>query len=84
VLEAMQMGVPVITSNVASLPEVAGDAALLVDPLDVGEIAQAMDRLAADDALHAELVRKGGERVQRFSPEHYLQRLEEGYRRALG
>ena len=84
VLEAMQMGVPAITSNVASLPEVAGDAALLVDPRDAGEIAQAMDRLAADDALHAELVRRGQHRVRLFSPERYLQRLEEGYRQALG
>ena len=84
VLEAMQMGVPVITSNVASLPEVAGDAALLVNPHDAAEIARAMDRLAGDDALHAELVRKGSERVQCFSSERYLQRLEAGYRQALG
>jgi glycosyltransferase involved in cell wall biosynthesis len=84
VLEAMLMGVPVITANSSSLPEVAGDAALLVDPCDVGQIADAMDRLAGDDALRASLVRKGAEQVQRFSPERYLQRLEEGYRRALG
>ena len=84
VLEAMLMGVPVITSNSSSLPEVAGDAALLVDPCDVGQIADAMDRLAGDDALRASLVHRGTEQVQRFSPEQYLRRLEEGYRRALG
>jgi hypothetical protein len=43
-----------------------------------------MDRLAGDEALHAELVRKGSERVQCFSSERYLQRLEAGYRQALG
>ena len=84
VLEAMQMGVPVITSNVASLPEVAGDAALLVDPRDAGQIAAAMDRLAGDDALHADLVRRGHQQAQHFSPDRYLRRLQEGYRRALG
>ena len=84
VLEAMAMGVPVITSNTTSLPEVAGDAALLVDPRDAGEIARAMERLAGDDRLCAELVRKGYERARLFTPERYLQRLEQGYRQALG
>jgi glycosyltransferase involved in cell wall biosynthesis len=83
VLEAMQMGVPVITSDTTALAEVAGDAALQVDPLDPNAIAQAMERLAADDALCAALVRKGHERAQHFSPERYLQRLEQGYRLAL-
>jgi glycosyltransferase involved in cell wall biosynthesis len=84
VLEAMLMGVPVITSNTTSLPEVAGDAALMVDPRDAGQIADAMDRLAGDDALCAGLVRKGQLQVQKFKPELYGQRLESGYRRALG
>ncbi len=83
VLEAMAMGVPVITSNTTSLPEVAGDAALLVDPRDPRQISDAMDRLAGDDALCDELVRKGAARVENFSPELYLRRLEDGYRRAL-
>jgi glycosyltransferase involved in cell wall biosynthesis len=84
VLEAMLMGVPVITSNTTSLPEVAGDAALMVDPADAGQIADAMDRLAGDDALCATLVQKGHVQVQKFRPELYLQRLESGYRQALG
>ena len=67
VLEAGACGVPVITSNTSSLPEVAGDAALLVDPHDVDAIAAAMERLLADDALRAELIRRGHENVKRFS-----------------
>ncbi len=67
VLEAGACGVPVITSNTSSLPEVAGDAALLVDPHDVDAIAEAMLRLVEDDALRAELARRGQENVKRFS-----------------
>jgi glycosyltransferase involved in cell wall biosynthesis len=67
VLEAGACGVPVITSNTSSLPEVAGDAALLVDPHDVDAIAEAMYRLVTDDALRAELARRGLENVKRFS-----------------
>ena len=67
VLEAQSQGVPVLTSNRSSLPEVAGDAALLVDPEDVDEIAQAMLRLSRDEELRAELVAKGHENVKRFS-----------------
>lgn len=67
VLEAGAYGVPVITSNTSSLPEVAGDAALLVDPHDVDAIAAAMYRLVTDDALAAELARRGQENVKRFS-----------------
>ena len=67
VLEAGACGVPVITSNTSSLPEVAGDAALLVDPHDVDAIADAMYRLVTDPELAAELRRRGHENVKRFS-----------------
>ena len=67
VLEAGACGVPVITSNTSSLPEVAGDAALLVDPHDVDAIAEAMTRLVTDAALRTELSRRGLANVQRFS-----------------
>ncbi len=67
VLEAGGCGVPVITSNTSSLPEVAGDAALLVDPHDVDAIADAMYRLVTDESLRAELARRGLENVKRFS-----------------
>ncbi|MGQ9491521.1 MAG: glycosyltransferase family 4 protein [Anaerolineae bacterium] len=67
VLEAGACGVPVITSNTSSLPEVAGDAAILVDPHDVDAIAEAMYRVLTDEALRAELARRGLENVKRFS-----------------
>ncbi len=67
VLEAGACGVPVITSTTSSLPEVAGDAALLVDPHDVDAIAAAMYRLVTDDALAAELAQRGRANVRRFS-----------------
>jgi glycosyltransferase involved in cell wall biosynthesis len=67
VLEAQAYGVPVMTANNSSLPEVAGDAALLVDPHDVDAIAAAMRRLATDAALRQELIRRGTVNVARFS-----------------
>jgi glycosyltransferase involved in cell wall biosynthesis len=56
-----------MTGKNSSLPEVAGDAALLVDPLDVDAIAEAMQRLVDDEDLREELVRRGYENVKRFS-----------------
>jgi glycosyltransferase involved in cell wall biosynthesis len=67
VLEAMACGTPVVCSNVSSLPEVAGDAALLVDPLDVKGMAEAMNRLLQDEGLRTELVERGYRQVRRFS-----------------
>jgi glycosyltransferase involved in cell wall biosynthesis len=67
VLEAQACGCPVITSTTSSLPEVAGDAALLVDPGDSDAIAAAMQRIAADSALRETLVEQGLANVHRFS-----------------
>lgn len=67
ILEAMSYGVPVVTSTRSSLPEVAGDAALLCDPDSVNEIKEAMFRILGDDSLRCELIRKGYENVKRFS-----------------
>ena len=67
VLEAMQYGVPVACSRAASLPEVAGEAALYFDPCSVEEMAAAMERLANCPDLRAELVRKGFGNLDRFS-----------------
>ncbi len=67
VLEAMACGTPVICSNVSSLPEVAGDAAILVNPHDTAELIQALQRLLFDDALRRDLVQKGLNQVRRFS-----------------
>jgi glycosyltransferase involved in cell wall biosynthesis len=66
-LEAMACGVPVLTSNCSSLPEVTGDAALLVDPLRVESIAVGLERLVADKNLREELSRKGLERAKAFT-----------------
>ncbi len=67
VLEAMACGTPVICSFVSSLPEVTGDAALLIDPRDVESLAEAMRRLLEDEELRADLVKHGFQQVNRFS-----------------
>jgi glycosyltransferase involved in cell wall biosynthesis len=67
VLEAQACGCPVITSTTSSLPEVAGDAALLVDPQDTVAIAAAIRRIAADSGLRTTLVERGLANVRRFS-----------------
>ena len=67
VLEAMAHGLPVVTSNISAMPEVAGDAALLVNPFDVDEIAFALQRLANDENLREELTARGRTRAQQFS-----------------
>jgi glycosyltransferase involved in cell wall biosynthesis len=67
VLEAMACGTPVICSNTSSLPEVAGDAALLVDPLDTAGLATAIRRVLTDGSLRTGLARRGLANIQRFS-----------------
>ncbi len=67
VLEAMACGVPVLTSNLSSIPEVAGDAALYVDPTAVEKITDGMIELVQDARLRRNLIEKGFERVKRFS-----------------
>jgi len=67
VLEAQACGCPVITSTTSSLPEVAGDAALLVDPANTAAIANAMQRIASDPALRETLIQRGFANVRRFS-----------------
>ena len=67
VLEAMAAGVPVLASNTSSLPEVCGDAALLVDPQDEEEVAAGMLRLIEDGALRTELIARGQTRASEFT-----------------
>jgi len=67
VLEAMACGTPVVCANTSSLPEVAGDAALLVDPQDTAALAAAIGQLLSGEALRASLAAKGLEQVQKFS-----------------
>jgi glycosyltransferase involved in cell wall biosynthesis len=66
-LEAMASGVPVMSSNRSSLPEIAGNAALYFDPDSVEEMSMAMERLITDQALRQQLVALGRERVKQFS-----------------
>jgi alpha-1,3-rhamnosyl/mannosyltransferase len=83
VLEAFASGVPVISSNLSSLPEVAGDAALLVDPLSVQELRKAMAQLVDDTELCAELRRRGTERARRMSWVHCAAQTRDVYRKVL-
>lgn len=80
VLEAMACGTPVVASNVSSVPEVAGDAALLVDPSDVDRLADALRGIVTNAELRHSLVERGFQQVQRFSwrrcAEEALQVLE--------
>ena len=66
ILEAMASDTPVITSDLTSMPEVAGDAALIVDPFSIEAIAAALDRIVLDEALRDDLVRRGRERLGTF------------------
>jgi len=66
-LEAMAHGTPVLTSNVSSLPEVLGQAALLVNPENVFDIARGIRQVLTDDTLRQELIQRGYEQVQRYS-----------------
>lgn len=82
-LEAMACGTPTVVSNVSSLPEVVGDAALLVNPDNWEEIAVALHRLITDDDLHAELRQKGLARAHHFSWTLTAQRTMEVYRQVV-
>jgi glycosyltransferase involved in cell wall biosynthesis len=66
-LEAMSLGIPVIASNRGALPELVGDAGLLVDPTDDGAIADAIDRVLSDDRLSETLQRRGFARARHFT-----------------
>jgi len=67
ILEAMACGTPVVTSTASSMPEVAGDAALLVSPTDVEALEAALDKALTDENLRADLIAKGYGRVREFS-----------------
>jgi glycosyltransferase involved in cell wall biosynthesis len=79
VLEAMTLGTPVVTSRESSLPEIAGDAALLVNPYDADDIARAITTIVNDADLRAELSRRGRSQAAKFSVERYRERVEALY-----
>lgn len=83
VAEAMACGTPVLTSNTTSLPEVAGDAAVLVDPLDIDALADGLRRLVFDEVLRSDLRRKGLERAQGYSWECTARETLDTYRKTL-
>ena len=74
-------GTPTVVSNVSSLPEVVGDAGLLIDPRHYEEMAIAIHRLVTDDVLHAELRAKGIQRAQTFSWEKAARKTLDVYRK---
>lgn len=84
ILEAFSCGVPVACSNVTSLPEVAGDAALMFDPHDVEQIAMAVARLWQDADLRSSLIARGAQRARAFSWQKTARLLRAHYRRILG
>jgi glycosyltransferase involved in cell wall biosynthesis len=78
-LEAMASGTPVVTSNVSSLPEVVGDAAVLIDPYDPAAIAAGVRQVLTDPGLRAALVARGLARARAFSWERSVRRIREIY-----
>ena len=83
ILEAMSHRIPVACSNVSSMPEVGGDAALYFDPSSEEQIGRAIERLVHDQALAQELGRRGYERCDRFSWDETARRTLATYRRAI-
>ncbi|MBU0703619.1 MAG: glycosyltransferase family 4 protein [Chloroflexi bacterium] len=84
VLEAMACGVPVVCSDVSSLPEVAGDAALLVDPLDANDLVEAMARALEEADLRQGMIAKGLAQAARFSWERAARQLVDTFDALLG
>jgi glycosyltransferase involved in cell wall biosynthesis len=83
-LEAMASGTPVVTSNVSSLPEVAGDAAVLVDPYESQAIAEGMFRVLTDERLRRDLRQRGLARARQFSWAESIRRVHDIYMQASG
>ncbi len=83
-LEAMACGVPVVTSNTSSLPEVVADAALLVDPYSVDELTMALRRVLEDDDLRSALIKRGLARTKRFTWERAASGLRRHYETLAG
>ena len=83
-LEAMAAGTPVVTSNRSALPEVAGDAALLVDPESTEELARALRDLTQDEELRSKLASLGRDRTRLFTWEKAVEQTWKVYRELLG
>lgn len=83
VLEAMACGVPVITSNISSMPEIAGDAAVLIDPYNRDQLTAALHRVLSQDSLRADLIARGRVQVAYFTWERAARQLRDVYERML-
>lgn len=83
ILEALQCNVPCIVSNTSSMPEVAGAAALLVDPTDVQDIADKMQLIYKDEALRSKLISEAKEQVKKFSWQNSADKLWESMMKAV-
>jgi glycosyltransferase involved in cell wall biosynthesis len=83
-LEAMASGTPVVTSNVSSLPEVAGNAAVLVNPYDPSAIAEGIYRVLTDESLRGDLRQRGLARARQFSWEDSVRRVRAVYQEVVG
>lgn len=83
ILEAMQAGIPVLTSDVSAMPEVAGDAALLVDPTDTEAIRDSMVTLVTDQELSRGLLARGRMRLAHFESRRNAERMLEQFRRTI-
>lgn len=83
VVEAFQLGIPVITSNVGALPEISGGAAVLINPLDIGELSRTLQKLLEDNVWRGELAARGRERATDFRWEKCAKLTFEVYERAL-
>lgn len=82
-LEAMSFGIPVLTSKISSLPEVAGDAGILVNPFDTDSIVAGLTRVLTNNALHSALSAKAKERAELFSWEKAASEVQEVFREAV-
>jgi glycosyltransferase involved in cell wall biosynthesis len=82
-LEAMKCGVPVITSTTSSMPEVCGDAALLVNPTSVNQITEAITKLSSDNNLRHSLIEKGSLQAQKFTWENTASLLWESCEKVM-
>jgi glycosyltransferase involved in cell wall biosynthesis len=83
ILEAQLSGIPVITSNLLPMNEVAGEAALLVDPFDVSSISKGIQTMLHDEVLRAQLIEKGKENAQRYSASHVASMYAQLYKKML-
>ncbi len=79
VLEALACGIPTITSNISSLPEVAGNAAILIDPINIEQLYLSIKNLLSDDILYARLKQQSVEQAKKFSWENSARQTLEAY-----